>query len=371
MNFYIVALLFLVLCTGSTYEILVGKKNRILHFFALCIFVFAISSRSVSTPDTDGYIDAYNIVSFDRMYYHDFSLMYITLTCIFKAIGFKVRTFFGFVALLNYGITYYSCKSIFEDYKKAGNVFFTYYGSADTEFRPCIFAGLYIPFFGLFYCGVAVRVSIAMSFVLISYIFCYRKSYLKYAASIIIAMLFHPSAILGLGLILCSKFTLNKQSRYIYVWVLIVVMWISHLGLIVIRFIPIIIHCLYEWTKISSFLIYELYYAASIRADAFWGKKELFFLFLGLIFITAKWETNRIHNKVLTAFFTGIMLGFAIEYLMVSYRIVDYFLMFFVPCGCIHFMKKSTIYTVGWQWTVMVSVIAMQLVIAMRIIGFA
>lgn len=366
MNVYLVILLFAVLCIGSCYEIFTNKDSKIIAFISLCIFVVLVSN--IEAPDTSGYIEAYNRISFENMHNGDFNIGFILLICVFKWFEIEVRFFFGVLALINYVVVYITCKSMFEEYRKT-QVIGGICMKTMATFKPCVFSALFIPYFGIFYSGAGLRAGLAMSFVLASYVFLYKQKYLGYFALLIVAMLFHSSAVLGVLLLLCNRFTSDKQQVYMYLWIGSIVIWLSHISLFIVKLIPIITHKLYELTNIKSFKLYELFYASSIRANAFWGKKELFFLLCGLALIATKWDRNKFFHKVLTVFIFGIILAFSIEYITNSYRIIDYFLMFFVPCGCISLMKRGTINNLVWKCCGLFITLIMQMIITINIIG--
>lgn len=370
MNTYLIILLFMVLCIGNLYEVFTNNESKVSALFALCIFVLLVALRNIDSPDTREYIKAYDAIGFDNMHYGDFNIGFVFLICIFKYFDANVRYFFAFLAIFNYATVYFVCRSIYEEYSivqfKNGVVC----KKIRAEFKPCIFSSLFIPYFGLFYSGVALRASIAMSFVLVSYVFLYRQKYLGYFFFLVIAMLFHSSAILGILLLICDKFTSGKKQTYLFMWLGSVLIWLSHIGLFIIKIVPFTVRKIYEITNIDSFKLYELFYASSIRKDGFFGKKELFFLLCSLFFVVMKWDNGKMFQKLLIVLFLGIILAFSLEYLTNSYRIIDFFLMFFVPCGCIVFGKARC-----WNELVnnsfsLLIMIFVQLMITMNIIGF-
>lgn len=372
MNLYLVVLLALTLCVGSMVEILNDKPCKIMALISLVLFVLCVAFRSQTvTPDTQGYVESYQLVDFNNMKNGDFNIGFILLICLFKLLKLDVKVFFGFIAIVSYTITYCACISICRDAsgEKTSLPNFCKVGSK-MIFKPCIFSALFIPYFGMFYGNVAIRASIAIPLVLLSYSFLYIKQYGKYLICIGVAMLFHSSAILGIILFLFDRHTTHKEHIYFVSLIVCVVVWVSHISLFLIRAVPFVMHKLYEWTGIGSFKIYDIYYASSIRGNAFWGKKELFFLLCGFMFISVEWKKNRVFHKVLAVFAGGVFLAFAFEYLMQSFRITDFFLIFFVPCGCICLMQNSSIYRKEWHCVeIFISVIA-QLITAMRIVHF-
>lgn len=367
MNVYIIIILFLLLCFSSVYEIVTGSTGRLIAVLILGLFILCVATRSITSPDTGAYTNAYEVVDFENMRYGDFNIGFIWVICLFKAFGFRVEVFFGFIALINYFICYYVCKNIFNDYIEVKNTFLEQQiRGSETAFKPCIFSALFIPYFGLFYSGAGIRASIAMSLVMLSYLFLYRHRCIAYVLTIAIAMYFHSSAILGLVLILCDKFTLHKKYKYILLWMGIVLLWLLHASRYIIRLVPGILQQLYALTQITSFKIYELFYASLVRTDAFWGKKELFFLICGFVLVFVEWDKSKIYHKGLTPFFGGILLMFALSSITNAYRICDFFLLFIVPCGCIHFMHGRSLYRIERQCVEILILITSQIIIAVR-----
>lgn len=368
MNVYLITILVFVLCFGSVYEILSQKSSYLSAFISLCLFVLCIATRSFILSDTGGYVQAYQKVSFANMQWGDMNIGFIFLICLFKTFGFNVDFFFGFLALFNYGLIYYASKSFYKDY--IADKTFILCGKkikkTKMEFQPCIFSALLIPYFGIYYSGEVLRGGIAVSFILLSYLFLCRQNYIMYILLIVVAMLFHSSAILGLLLILCDRYTVHEKRKYLILWGIIVAIWISHISLGIIQIIPSITHKLYEITGIFSFERYTVFYATEIRFNAFWGKKELFFLLCCLAFILMKKTGSKVQDKVMTTYLFGVFLAFAVEYIMNSYRIVDFFLAFFIPCGCIYFMQKDSVPLREWKCIEIIAVITIQTVIVVR-----
>jgi len=371
MNIYLLTALLLSLCIGSLYEISTGRSGKLMAVISIGLYVLCLATRNLMLSDTKGYYEAYQAVSFDNMYLGDMNIGFIFLMCLFKRLKLGIRAFLTFIALANYYIAYVVCKNLFKDCVGKNALIFQGYGlNFNPLFKPCVFSALFIPYFGIYYSGEALRGSIAISFVLISYWFLYRRKYVAYILSIVIAMLFHSSAVLGLLLIVCDKLTFRRRHKYLLFWSGIVLLWVSRISLKIIRIIPAVVRYLYEISGILSFKRYELFYASSIRENAFWGKKELFFLICGIALAYFEWEDNKAYHKTLTVFFFGIFSAFAIEYIMNSYRIVDFFLIFFVPCSCIHFMQKGLLNKTERQCVEIVLMTVMQMVIALRIFVF-
>ncbi|MCM1262520.1 MAG: EpsG family protein [Butyrivibrio sp.] len=368
MNVYLIIILVLVLCVGSTYEILTYRSNYLLAFISLCFFVICIATRSPMLSDTRGYIEGYNEISFTNMQQGDMNIGFIILVCIFKALRINVRFFFGFIAILNYCIAYYACKNFLKDCSTEEAIIL--YGvkveKTDMIFQPCVFSALFIPYFGIYYSGEVLRGGIAISFILLSYLYLCRRNYFAYILFIVIAMLFHSSAILGLLLIICDMFTVHEKKKYLILWGIVVAIWISKIGFRVIQIVPIVTHKLYEITKIFSFERYTVFYASAIRFDAFWGKKELFFLICCLVFILMKSSGSNTNDKILTSYFLGVFLAFAVEYIMNSYRIVDFFLIFFVTCAGIYFMRKGSLHLRERKSIEIIVIVVLQVMIALR-----
>lgn len=335
MNFTWVCILLIFILLGIFTEMFTKYGGKVIALIIFSLYIMIVSTRMVAlTPDTSNYVSVYEtleITSFDG---GSFNVGFLLLMKICQILRLHYSVFFGVIAALNYLIVYMGCRMLADNIEEPTTKYFI------KKKKPyyCVFSAIYLPYFGFFYNCIVLRQGIAMSLLILSYAFLMNKKYTHYIIIVILAILFHSSAVIGFSFFFFKDGYKHMSSpRYLAWWAGIICFWLSHLGLFFMKALPSVVRLVYRVTKLPAFQHYEKF-ALDIR-NAFWGKKELFFLFLGLIYAVVFYKKR--NEKLLFPFFIGISLAFLVEYMMISYRIVDYFLFFYVPLGFAYVIKKK------------------------------
>lgn len=362
MNFTWVCMLLLIILLGMFTEMFTKYNGRIMTFVIISLYVLIVSTRAVDTvPDTENYVAVYETLEISSFDCGSFNVGYLLLMKICQILGLSCTVFFGVVAVLNYIIVYEGCRMLADNVER--QVISCFYKEKRKPFY-CVFSAIYLPYFGFFYNCIVLRQGIAMSLLILAFAFLMRKKYTYYVIIVIVAILFHSSAVIGFSFVFFKNgYRYMSSPRYLAWWVSIICFWLLHLGLVFIKVLPVVVRLIYRITGLSAFEHYERF-AHSIR-NAFWGKKELFFLLLGFIYAVAFYKKK--NEKLLFPFFVGIFVAFLVEYMMISYRIADYFLLFYVPLGFAYVVKKKP----TWISYLGVSCCCLiQMVISSNVIGY-
>ncbi|MCM1263709.1 MAG: EpsG family protein [Butyrivibrio sp.] len=362
MNFTWVCILLLLIISGMFIELFTKCNGKVMAIAIIFFYVLIVSARAVDVvPDTEVYVAVYETLEISSFDGGSFNLGFLLLMKICQKLGLPYSVFFGVIAVLNYIIVYAGCRMLTENTEKT-----IIDGFYEKKKKPyyCLFSAIYLPYFGFFYNCIVLRQGIAMSLLILAFAFLMREKYIHYVIIVIVAILFHSSAVIGFSFLLFKGGYKHMSSlRYLAWWMGILFFWLSHLGLLFMKILPAVTRFIYKITGLSAFEHYERF-TQDIR-NAFWGKKELFFLLLGFIYAVAFYKKK--NEKLLFPFFVGISLAFLVEYMMISYRIVDYFLLFYVPLGFVYMMNRKA----TWVNYMGVSCCCLiQMVISGNVIGY-
>lgn len=172
------------------------KYNKILEKVYTILLVGLSMYRSVKIPDTIAYIELYNLYNPNLIYRYEKGFLY--LIELFRKLGLNYKVFFGGICLL----LIYSCLK-FYNFKKNNMV---------------LLLSLF-SFYGYYFSLVIIRVGVAFSFGILGFYY-YEKNKIKSILFILIAIMFHKSAVV---LVLYCIITNKKLEKYKYSLFLIVI----------------------------------------------------------------------------------------------------------------------------------------------------
>lgn len=361
MNFTWVCVLFVFILLGIFTELFTKYDGKMIALIIFSLYIMIVSTRMINlVPDTKIYVLVYETLDISSFNGGTFNVGFLLLMKICQLLGLHYSVFFAIIAALNYAIVYRGCRILADNIE--GQTF--NYSVKKKKSYYCVFSAIYLPYFGFFYNCIILRQGIAMSLLILAFAFLVEKKYIYYMGTVILAILFHSSAVIGFSFFFFKEGYKHMSSlKYLAWWVGILCFWLSHLGLLFIKILPAATRFVYHITGLSAFQRYEKF-ALRIR-NAFWGKKELFFLCLGFLYAVLFYKKR--NEKLIFPFFVGISLAFLIEYMMISYRIVDYFLFFSVPLGFAYMIKKKTTWV---SYLGLSACYVIQLIIAGNVVGY-
>lgn len=200
MNLFVLLFVFVFGIIGS-YSSKFSEKN--LFWFFVIVLAIIIGGRSISVPDTDQYLEFYQLTlssSILDIPLYSYEIGFQLLTKILKLITNGSSFFyFGIIVLIN---SYFLFKSFscFTDQsypsKKSS-------GTLINQIKLQEFLLLYFSYWGLYYTGIVLRAGIAMSILIyLSTLLCSPYISLKKWSAIfllaIISCSFHITALLGI-----------------------------------------------------------------------------------------------------------------------------------------------------------------------------
>ncbi len=248
--------------------------SKSMPFILTIITLFALlcATRSMDSYDVQPYVNYLHIINSISLTEIDgrYGLGFETLTKILVlVIHDNYVLYFGIVAAIN-------CVIVWRALKKIENV--GVYGFI-----------LYLGFLGFYYNFIVIRQAFAISFVLLAYS-SLMKLEKKWIIFLLIAILFHESAVLALVIIFWGKyFRLSKYMLYI----LLGISLLFYLTKITDKFINPILGMIYGLLPVKQFYKYILYF------DNVQYKHDISLLYLLyfvisfiIIYVLNKWEDN-------------------------------------------------------------------------------
>lgn len=202
------------------------NQNSPEYFFSV-FFVLAFSlvmaNRSLEIPDTFWYQYSFSDLSihqnfsfslFQDNYRYGFEYGYIYFMQFFKRfISTDYRVFFFFCSTIISALFMYSVKNIY---------LYLIDEIRDDINYPLLFC-IYASYFGLYYCGIAIRAGLSMGLVLLGVVFALRKKYIPAILLLFVAFTLQRTCIVGIGLlftILFCRLKIDKRAM-IGIWLII------------------------------------------------------------------------------------------------------------------------------------------------------
>lgn len=229
--FYILAIVF------SHIQLSTKKNILFLNLILVTYFILLISNRSITdSADTSMYLMDFNSLKTNSLYipstintYGRFEYGYTLLSQIIKIIfGDNIKIWFAIVALLDTILIAYASKNIYKWSLKNSENASGLVNKSRFLFAP--FFTIFVSFYGFMYCGIVMRQGLAMALILCAFYHFLAKNYKTGIVLYLIALSFHNSAFLSIGvlLVVCFKRSYTKATYTRYM-VIITFLYISRL----------------------------------------------------------------------------------------------------------------------------------------------
>ncbi|WP_392340470.1 EpsG family protein [Moritella marina] len=298
MIFWYVFLVLIVVVILASYHY---KFHRSISWFFL--FFVAAFRYNVGT-DYIAYHEMY--IYKDKMYEHK-EIGYRLFVDFFSNVGFSPQFFFFLFSLLTLFLFYKGYSYIFNNER-----FYFYLATL-----------LFIPFYYFATLNV-VRQALAASIFFYSIRFILEKSFFKYLICILIASLFHYSAIVCLILYLTSKVKFSNYRKYLLYIVFVLFIIINPISILVDIYVSFKLPLYYHFNSIE--------YGVGVSG---FGKVMAIILFVFVIF-----SSNYINkdNHIENVFFNMIICFVFIKIIALDYSIIDRFSNYFKPVLVVFFI---------------------------------
>lgn len=320
MNKFILLMMTLSFLLVGFYEIYNRKSNKILDFIIIVFALFFITYRGLYYPDTTGYAKFYNFVETNKLYLSPsdlpgtftFDLGYSIFNQLIKYFfGPNFRILFLSITLINFSLVYLV-------FKKLYNYFFNRNSNA---FLLGVFFSIYVSYYGLLYNAAVLRAGLSMSILLVAYLCALKKKWVLYVLSIILAVLFHSSAIIGIiiTILLITNFALSKK-QYTVLWIIMGILYLFRLGENIVSAFPRLFGFLSQY---DSLYVFSKYNERIPEMNSMLSPKILYFFLFGGLFLTK--QLDRSFSRFLNIYYVGL---FILLLLPISYmsRVADFFM---------------------------------------------
>ena len=298
------------------------SKKRNLYFIFSLILSLLVAIRSESTPDTSNYLNFYRSIECGNL---------VSLSQFSFEPGFQLYT--HFLKLISFGNT-----SIYLFYISITNTLILWktFNNIDNNQtnNPTLFLILYYSFFGLFYNAIVIRAGIAISLVLftISLQDSTKLNHLKKRTVtlcvLIIAVLFHYSAILSIPIYIIYRYTPKlSKGTYILLWIIPTTLFAAKISSFIIPNLINIVLNIFDTLSNTNLNKYSYYITELYDLNSKLPYRLIFQFAACLLFISVNNATKQ-YYKFLNIYLCGLFLSsifYSIEQLS---RITDYFLIF-------------------------------------------
>lgn len=205
------------LCATASMTVRLSSRKQETILMVLFTFLFSLimADRSLDIPDTFWYqnsfseLDAHQQYAFSLFqdnYRFGFEYGYIYFMQFFKRfISTDYRVFFFFCSIIISSLFIYSVKNIY--------IYLVDDDSEDINY-PLLFC-IYVSYFGLYYCGMAIRAGLAMGLILLGVVFSLRKKYVPAILLLFVAFTLQRTSVVGVGLLLSILFFRLKINKRI------------------------------------------------------------------------------------------------------------------------------------------------------------
>ena len=343
MYYISLTILFVYACAIAIVSNKIKRKDSIaLYVLFLLAFSFLLAIRPDKVPDFNSYERIFTTINIFEKYTPnilkrepttDTEYGFIGLVLLFKMIFGNLYRFFLFlVAILSLHISVIYIKKIALLIMPENNV----------NYISVLI--LFLPYYGMYYQGIAIRGGIAIMFIIITLYYYIKKKYIRAMCAIFLGFVIQRMTILAV--LVCAIYQyfpiLKKKVYYCFASIMIIMAIICNAtqGKIL---IPLYNLMGFIFSKIFTIIDYSGYLS---RADMsrIVDKKRLFvlFTFAILIFFIAESETDL--KRLLNLVFASAVLIFATLSIVGSERIFDLFSCFSVVILCIKLCDRQAIY---------------------------
>ena len=309
------------LCATASMTVRLNKRKQETILMVLLVLVFSLlmAYRSLEIPDTFWYqnsfseLDAhqkYTFSLFQDNYRFGFEYGYIYFMQLFKRfISTDYRAFFFFCSIVISALFIYSVKSIYAYLVNEDN--------EDVNY-PLLFC-IYVSYFGLYYCGIAIRAGLAMGLILLGVVFALRKKYIPAVLLLFVAFTLQRTSVVGVGLLISILFFRLKINKRVMMWIWLVI------GVLIFSGISDLLVMLFN----RSSLDYSRYLLRGGQASEA-GIAVFLDWIIGIIILLSIYEDERIAR-----IFNIYLVGFVIIVFTMTIpgfnRISDYFTVMNIP----------------------------------------
>lgn len=351
-----------------------GGISNILSTGGILFFILLISTRGLSVPDTDAYIEIFNNINSS-----------FTVFSIYTEIGFQYLAklsklifgadyiaFFALICVINSVLLYCALLNYTRFLKSENNTF--------RWHNYVLLFVLYFAFFGLYYNAIVLRAGIAILLIINASIYAAKPikckaDYIKILLFLLFAIAFHTSAIIGVAICLISHYAGgdNKFSQ-VKNYILIggaAIAYLSGAGRYFAKNIAgsILTKISSIDTEVVSTGRFQSYIDDNMAGTSGFSFKFLFFMLSALLF--NKYRRNDLfYDKSLLLLIIGLWIYALLGSVTIIERISDFFMSYSFILYYIYFnySKNRESYSSS-RLLLLITVVSLQLIFVMRIIN--
>lgn len=340
------------------------------NYKAIALFIFSISfliaCRSISVPDTKGYLEYYNsLTGFESFLFYTFELGFQYYTYILKSfLGDHDRLYLFCITLIN-------SIFIFDALRRIQRL------SNDNENQNInlLLLGLVLLFsyYGLFYNAITIRAGIAMIFYLQAFSYVCKDNLttsdiVKIFVISFVSFFFHKSSVIFWLILFVARFMPRCSKRtYLLVVFFSCLIFFSRLNLFLLNVFTSTIEKIIDLISSTSLNSIAFYREVMDEAETGLSFKFMFQLFSGFLFLTLRFESMpRIYFRFLNIYYIGLLLGAFLAPITMMYRVLDYFLI--LTFILYVFWAQSSKYSLRTIFLISSCVVIYQLILFYRVI---
>ncbi len=338
-------------------------------------FCILIASRSLDVPDTDVYVSYFMMEDADLRYFNDygFEIGFQFLTKLIKlVVGDNYQLYFAIITLINSILILTAVKRIDKLHQKEYKELSESDISQTIEyptFLSIILLTLYVAFFGLYFNSIVLRVGIAFSLIVfaVSYALKTDKKLADYIAAflfVILSILFHSTAILGLIIILIIFFSQKQSFKFYFILLFVIAVFYylnltSRLGGVVFNFIASLNAFTLLSDKLSNYGGSQSLFAAEGISMKF-----VFYWFMSFVLLFND-NQSKLYYKLFNIYILGLALFAILRSVLLVERVTDYFLLFSFLLFYLFLSSKTGLKF----WVYYIGIVLIQVIFVMRIIN--
>ncbi len=345
-----------------------NKKSQLFFSFVLvCIFSIIMAYRGTNIPDTYWY--TYSFDNIDVKYDYGFSFIYnngrfgfeygfLWLIILFKRyISTNVHVFFWAISVFS------SCSIVYGLSKLIDYI----HSDTQNEYYKNIpvLCTIYFSFFGIYYCGIAVRAGIALGIILIAISKIMDRKYITFLILSIVAFSIHKLSIIGIFIFIALFFIPKIEKKLLLTfWITIGVLIVAKMSYYFFNYTSKIL--LFVFSKFPALDYVRFLNKAQESSEA--GNAVFLDWIIGLLILITIYEIGKIY-KLYNAYFCGFVIILFMANIPGFSRVSDFFIIANIPMLHEFYMHKS--FSVLIRLGIIVLIVMLNTVRVLNICGWS
>ncbi|OQB31149.1 MAG: hypothetical protein BWY08_00725 [Bacteroidetes bacterium ADurb.Bin174] len=337
-------------------------------------FCILVAGRSVDVPDTEIYMNYFYNEDPSLIYYTDFGfeIGFQLFTKLVKNLTEdNFRVYFACITLLNLILIDYAMQRIYRVFQEEQNNVEKNIESDEDVKDICIrhfsilALTLYVAFFGIYVNAIVLRVGFAFSFMLLAASFAInvnkKSDYLKIALLLVLAYMFHTTALLGIFIVLVLLYSGKfKVTTYLSLSVVIGIIYFINLtprlGSSVFNLILSFNNLTVVANKLGDYGGEYLFLSEGV------SMKFTFFWMMSFV-LPMNDISGKSYYKFLNVYFIGLAIFALMRSVLLVERVTDYFLIFSFILFYLYLIRQNSFKF----WIYYIGMVLVQLMFVLRI----